>query len=526
MNMLCVFGFLTLFVIAYKREEEINRFFSRHSALQWLCPAVVLLLITILFSSQLSLSPIANEYPKKDSAVFLYMGKALLDGAVPYRDLFDHKGVLLYFINGFGYLIGFGRMYGVWIIEIINLFAAVLIFHRIIKLFTNSNALSFFTIYLVLQLCSLPFFEGGNLVEEYALPWIALSLYFVVKFFVSETYKMIDIVLIGTSFAIVFFLRVNMVGLWGALLLPVVFHFLHRKKLMDLVKCALCFLVGCLIVIIPIFIYLIMTHSLQDMIDCYFVFNLSYTGSKASILRIVKFALECIDLVGLAAFFLLYSFAAHPKNKIVYLNLFALALAFLSSAISGRPYHHYGIIFIPFFVIPACLTLDSFMEMVKDKITPIRAKRLLAAIAAICFLCIVCKPLYDFSVSKKTSAESETTAEAKKISDYLIHHTTEEDDVLILGNKAVCYLAANRHTNNKFFYQEPPIETSDALYETFLTELKTKPSDYIVDAFASEAKSNERKNYDAALAYLNEECEKGTYSLESHDGFQVYVREK
>lgn len=40
-----------------------------------------------------------------DANAYFTMGKGMMNGAVPYRDLFDHKGPLLYLLYGIGYLI-------------------------------------------------------------------------------------------------------------------------------------------------------------------------------------------------------------------------------------------------------------------------------------------------------------------------------------------------------------------------------------------------------------------------------------
>jgi hypothetical protein len=40
-----------------------------------------------------------NHFPNDDSAIFLYIGRAILNGQVPYVDIWDHKGPLLYYIN-------------------------------------------------------------------------------------------------------------------------------------------------------------------------------------------------------------------------------------------------------------------------------------------------------------------------------------------------------------------------------------------------------------------------------------------
>ena len=40
-----------------------------------------------------------------DANIFFTMGKGMMNGRVLYRDLYDHKGPLLYFIHGIAYLI-------------------------------------------------------------------------------------------------------------------------------------------------------------------------------------------------------------------------------------------------------------------------------------------------------------------------------------------------------------------------------------------------------------------------------------
>ena len=64
---------------------------------------------------------------------------------------------------------------------------------------------------------------------------------------------------------------------------------------------------------------------------------------------------------------------------------------------------------------------------------------------------------------------------------WLKENTKKEDDVLILGNDAWSYLATDRTTENRFFYQTPPIETSADIQNAFLKELRDHPSDVILD---------------------------------------------
>ena len=63
---------------------------------------------------------------------------------------------------------------------------------------------------------------------------------------------------------------------------------------------------------------------------------------------------------------------------------------------------------------------------------------------------------------------------------YLTKQTEESDDILIIGNYAWPYLAADRTTQNRFFFQWPPIQVSDELYRQFLEELDRHPSDVVI----------------------------------------------
>ena len=65
----------------------------------------------------------------------LTIGKCIVNGIVVYRDIFEQRGPLLYFLHAFAYLISPRSFHGIWIIEI--LFAAWFVFgaYRILRLY-------------------------------------------------------------------------------------------------------------------------------------------------------------------------------------------------------------------------------------------------------------------------------------------------------------------------------------------------------------------------------------------------------
>ena len=58
------------------------------------------------------LYPGNHLHPTGDSAAFVFIGKQMLKGKVPYLDYFDHKGPLLYLIEYAGLMISRGSTNG------------------------------------------------------------------------------------------------------------------------------------------------------------------------------------------------------------------------------------------------------------------------------------------------------------------------------------------------------------------------------------------------------------------------------
>ena len=83
------------------------------------CAAVLL-----LFCS--GTSPLYNGHDWTDANTYLTMGRGLLHGVVPYRDLFDHKGPLLYFVYALGALLSPSGFFGIYLLQAAALGTAVL----------------------------------------------------------------------------------------------------------------------------------------------------------------------------------------------------------------------------------------------------------------------------------------------------------------------------------------------------------------------------------------------------------------
>lgn len=108
----------------------------------------------------------------------------ILYGGMPYVDVFDHKGPLLYVINALG--MSPGSWHAVALFEILALGVASFFIFRMARLRAN-----FFSSLLITALCTWLLNRNmlweGNFVEEYALPWIAIAAFLFLRFFQEKT---------------------------------------------------------------------------------------------------------------------------------------------------------------------------------------------------------------------------------------------------------------------------------------------------------------------------------------------------
>lgn len=88
-------------------------------------------------------------HDRVDQNVFFTVGREILNGKVIYRDLFEHKGPLTYFIHAAAALISETSFLGVYLIEIVSL--------TVFLIFAYKTALFFYKSPIFLLFCDAPF---------------------------------------------------------------------------------------------------------------------------------------------------------------------------------------------------------------------------------------------------------------------------------------------------------------------------------------------------------------------------------
>ncbi|MDR1388523.1 MAG: glycosyltransferase family 39 protein [Treponema sp.] len=261
---------------------------SRKSAL-FLCIAAYSFGMLLLFSMS---SPLYYINKEVDVHAYFNMGKGLFNGKVIYRDLFDHKGPLLYFIYGLGYLISGRNFLGIYILEAVFLTITLSCLFKTVSLFIkNKHALLAIPVYAAILLNEKIFDDGGH-AEEFCLPFIMAGLFYLVKMWRNEEnfkFGVKEGVILGFCTAALLLIKMTMAAVFVPFLLCAAIYLCKSKKIAVLLKFITGFVLGLLFIFTPFFIYLVLTKSFNDFYLAYIKFNAIYSGVHFNIDTIIKF---------------------------------------------------------------------------------------------------------------------------------------------------------------------------------------------------------------------------------------------
>ena len=335
-----------------KIVQSINSI-AEHHCFPWIMVLVALLYVTFF---SVSTSPLyVNE--GMDSAIFKSMGLAMTQGKVPYVDLFDHKGPVLYFINALGQWIWQGRL-GIFLLQIIAASISFIYLYKTTRLFLNG--IQSVAIMVVSLFLFSGFYQSGNLCEEWILAFISPCLFLLLSDIVHGELKHVSPLygfIYGICFGLAFFIRPNdaLAILGGALLGTICYAWFVKKENIIRICCdILAFLCGFVVVCIPIYVYFAYHHAINDFIYGLFVHNSLYSdGIKGILLSYKKVAYILV-------WFVLWSMIwKTPYRRILFVVIPICIFQFL--VMGSRVFPHYLIDYIILFIL-----LGVFLIQLKD----------------------------------------------------------------------------------------------------------------------------------------------------------------
>ena len=230
-----------------------------------------------VFLFSYSTSPLYPTYYGNDSAQFQTIGKCWLKGAVPYRDLFDHKGPWIFFINMLGYLLT-GTKYGIFLIQIVCMWISLYFLYKTAKYGLHRTGYALGTVLVSMFFLFLNYGEA-NLTEEYCLPFICASAYYIYVYFNEEYHQHSPraAFLYGMAFCVCFYTRVTNCVLVAAGVLAITVSLIRYREFKNLWQNILGFLGGTLSVFLPFAVYFATQGALGDMLYGTLLYNLVYS---------------------------------------------------------------------------------------------------------------------------------------------------------------------------------------------------------------------------------------------------------
>lgn len=511
-----------------------NKQFKNKVTIIW--PIVAILLLTLVVSLNLSSNPFSNHLPRHDSSMFTYFGVAMDQGKLMYKDIFDHKGPLIFILNYLGELLSTSNFSGIYIIEVLSIFLFLYFSFKTARLWLTP-LLSLVPIVIQTIILSV-FIEGGNFTEEYALPFISFSIYQFIKFYKKDKQiSSINIFLIGLSVGLVLLLRPNMITVWAVFCLLILVDLISSKEFNFIFKIIIFFTSGLILSMLPFIIYMLKEGILSQAIFQSLTFNFKYLGSVSGREEGIIKLLDTVSMnyISLLAAYTLISFC-YKKNRLsrnekyIYIgSLLSLCLSFISSAMSGRNYTHYLMVLLPTLIVPLTLLLN-------DLPTKMKARKLIlmssAFVAIIYFnqLYETYNYMYETNIVQTDIGEEMSIRERRSIAigkennilnevaKIIKENTKETDEIYVHRTGGNIYLLSERLSSIKYFnLPAVNINENKVIGNDFLNEIKDSNTKIIVlkSSFVNQEKYEIEKEF-------YEFVTNNYYEIYSENGYYIY----
>lgn len=333
----------------------------------FICMTISLIFVT-MFS--LSTSPLyVNRWIGSDSAIFQVIGCNWNKGNLPYVYTWDSKGPFIFLIDAIGYWLTDSRL-GIYFIQILSFSFALLVsfnwFHTIFSVGKSYLFCIFFA------LCALLNYDFGNLTEEYVLPLLMISFYFIYKWmngivenkYYFHPYKYSLIYGLTTGFCMMTRFT-NCVGLLVGMIF-ILICLVKKRMWMNILENIMIFLIGFLLIVLPFVIYFHLHGALDEMWFGTLFYNISYAHNSSfdfslfGILLLCKRYIVVLFLILASCLFILLN--RHRRLEgYLWLSVSLFTMIYLSQT---NGYIHYGLIGLPYI----CISVIKLYQIEKFKI--------------------------------------------------------------------------------------------------------------------------------------------------------------
>lgn len=457
----------------------------------WALFGLCLIPATLLISFFSQASTPFHPYITSDAAVWSVIGQGITEGYVPYRDLYDHKGPLLFFIYALGFFISAGKV-GLCLLESVSVALILAASFRLARLFVSFRQ-SWFVLFFVL-LFQLATIDGGGTNEVYSQVFMIWPFYWLMRALVRQS-NVSSVPAwvwfsIGMAGGAVTMIRMNnSVSLFG-LSLGTVLLLMKGKCWLPFFKAVASMAIGLILALIPFCVYFSLHDAMEIFLRGCFLHNFNFAADGVSSKTWQEyFSMAAKGLSALLVVVLVWREYAGKRTRMqVAFPVTAAGLLSYLVLFVGNGYNHYAYIIEPLFV----LLLSHIVRLFDQSDSASASKRKVAIYrTSLCALLLLtpfslnmidaCKACVSRNRARLTETDIELNYQAcKKLSEAIPaedrHKVWGMDlvpDVYINMNVIPCY----RYFTLQSFYSRSVQTIADETAQW----LESSPPLYIVD---------------------------------------------
>lgn len=357
-------GFLSFYVLLYivclcwtYLEYPAPAVYQRREAPDWkggLAAFAVALVVLGICSKSSPLYPF-NDWG--DPNCFVTVGKSMLHGLVPYRDLYEQKGPLLYMLHAVTAFLSWRSFFGVFLLELLAGTCFLFLCRRILSLYKLSGYL-WLPVLGALVYGAKCFYQGDS-AEELCLPFYAYGIYCGLKAIQGKRLPGAwESFFVGLTSACVLWIKFSMLGFYMGWFAAFAVLAIKWKQFPKLLRMLGFILAGVAALSLPILMYFWLNGSLEYLWQVYFLDNLflySRAGSSGGIPGLILnlcHGLGNFKNTSLPTFILILLGTLMLIRRRRYSELLFLLLSFIFSFffvfVGGRYFVYYSLIFSAF----------------------------------------------------------------------------------------------------------------------------------------------------------------------------------
>ncbi len=306
-----------------------------------------------------------------DPNCFFTVGKSMMNGIVPYRDLNEQKGPLLYLAHGFAWLLSHRSFIFIYFLECLSLTIFLYYSYKVMRLYADRKVLLLVPV-LGVMTCTTNAFYRGDSAEEFSLSFTAISLWLFLRNIEKGTcISKKEAILIGVYSGCIFWIKFSLLGMYLGRYCVYVVWCIRNKQSKQIWETTKYIILGVLIVTAPFLIYFAINNAIFEWLKVYVYDNvfIYITGTLAENMMqgIYNIAgnnaiIYYLCLAGLV--FMFIGFTGYKRAYLISMLLWEFFLIY----VGGQHYFYYSLIMNSFalfgllFIYRICLegALDRF----------------------------------------------------------------------------------------------------------------------------------------------------------------------